>query len=573
MTNAVTAPSAQDLLANASLEGLEELQVEDLRKVYPLLRTAQQMVVEMHVDTAMHLLLEKSLRVFYYDRQRSLTADSSSVHASSITALEDMLKTVGIMQDTSHPTPMTIGHAYTEYQDFFTGALPPERVEAAIPVLADALLPYCHNSTTWQKTGAMQARIDEFVTYRQSITEGANAHEADIRTFLAEPHHSEADQAEVKRYLRDFWSWRDGGLDNLPPYPSIAGFPIPFPPLPKTLGVHPLVKEVEEVSQTLFYYARNRELNALAKPLEILESGQKSLGRILEKAREKKEMPSGLHDLVRAMVLTEDLGDIHRFQELFRSYAHLHDHVHADALTIVPWHMRATGYSDTKMLGKIQLGGMDIDFESMAKFPAERSAEMSSHRLYDMKRSAWRESVKAPESDTSFANAVAAYDAVMVTLNPQGDAYAGKTIQAYGARRVGELTERNAVTQALYESRPIGDMDLPSLPAERKALLATMGEVLDDVHTLYHLAAASRTRGVPAALSAVLYERMCEKRKQDPLASLISEFVPRRDEAAATAPTTYNPYRGHYTAADREQAETLLAAQEPHVGEGLSRAR
>jgi hypothetical protein len=574
-------PTFFDPLSPESLGKLElnPAQQADLRAIYPHLAAAQETLVELHVDAALHLLLEKSLRVFHQQavmvQQQEDGLLAPNLH-ENVAQLNVFLKTIGLMPESVTLTVGNLQGAIKRNAGFFDACLDAQELEDCLQDVAEAILPLCHSAAGWKSSDIAKGRIALALEHRQAITQGANEYEIKIDNFLTthDPENNtritDEDREEVQHYKRELWSWRDGGRSDLPPSPQIAGFPIPD--FPAILNPHPLVQNVESISQTLSNYGTLHGLEDLSKPLKILESGQKSLGRIVEKALQKGENPSELHDLVRASMLSEDIGDIGRFQELFLVHAKAHpEHMH-DALKVEPWQMLQSGYSDTKIVGKLQAGEAYIDFESQQKTPAERRAEMRSHQIYDFQRSALKKASHHLEDDAIFGRAVKGYNALMATLNPRADEQAGRLIQRYSAIRQRdhanttsfpsdfEVIDTN-IGAELYQFRPLDEITLPRATHDRKKLLHTMVDALEDLHFLYHLAGAQQSRGQAAALSASLFEKLSTDTSTRPESiQHIANFVPTEDTLFLPV-TRHNPHRGHFSSNDQERIEALLKAQ------------
>jgi hypothetical protein len=571
--------------------GLNDAQKQDLQAIYPYLGAAQETLVELHVDAAVHLLLEKSLRVFYEQTAQEKSSTEQKIEPDPHEKLQQLnrfLKTLNIMPESVTLTMGNMPNTMRNHIDFLTATLDEKDLDATIHAIADALLPMCHSAASWKSSDAAKGRIDIAIAQRQSITTKANAYEVRVREFSEKHELTEEDRAEVQHYLRELWSWRDGGRSKLAPYPEIKGFPLPD--FPDALTPHPLVENVASIAQTLFSYAGLHGLAEYAHPLQILESGQKSLGRIIEKALDKGEKPSELHDLVRASILSQDIGDIGRFQELFVQHACNHPQCKRDSVKVEPWQMRVSGYSDTKILGKIKLEGVLVDFESQQKTPAEREAEMRSHQIYDLKRSAIQEASEKLGDDAFFARAVKGYNTLIATLNPIADEQAGKLIQRYSAKRLEELSHNAPIPQGfdvvgdnfnatLYNFKPLDETTLPRSDTERKTVLNTMASALEDLHILYHFAGAQRTRGGEvAALSATLFDNMQQGIPQNEPSlkariERMQEYVPTQDSVARVLlQRRFNPDRGHFFEANQTRIAELLERQKGLIEEAQQRS-
>ena len=357
-------------------------------------------------------MLEKSLLVFHTERKASFP---DAPLEEMIKRLNGFLTDIGIKSGAIAFNASNFGETLKKDSCFFHPEYCDNReIHNDIKNIANALIGTCHKNESLNSP--FQTNL--FVEKRQKITVAVNTYENRVNRFIDVDTITPEHKLEAQRHLKKVSLWRDGVINHLPIYPKIEGFPLPIG-LEEELGEHPLLQKVHHISHTLHDYAKVHNLTVTVEPLQVLESGQKSLGRIIEKAYSKKQMPSKLHDLARAMFLTKDIEDIQRFNELYQQKLQDINKLGDNKVTDIKheeWSMKETGYSDTKTTAMLSIDGTPLYIESQAKLPEERRAEMKSHRIYEFTRGELKEAWNNSEDHTKVLQALKTYNAFATTF-------------------------------------------------------------------------------------------------------------------------------------------------------------
>lgn len=613
-------------------------QINDLQNIYPYLSTGQEIVVDMHANAALHLLLEQALTVFCAT-QKPVSA-FENLPEKLITFLNDLK-----LYNPQNSLP-TFLHS-TELDPFWEIAvlneIPSHNHIKIIQDAATKLLPLCHdaesivsqgNRTTFNEGRAKTTKnADEYEDKVYEFTDKVEAaiKEVDTSTETGINTHKELleNLTLCQSFLRKFHLWRDGVLLNRPPIPPVEGFPpIDNKKIPKTLRKHPVALEVHAISERLceFDFAKDLELDL--QPIQIIESGQKGLPRIIEKVAAKPKnndnpyLPSQLKDMMRASFLVGTVEDMQRLNEL---YAYEHTKKEYGIKEYEPFLMRKSGYNDTRMVTEITVGNRQFNAESHTLFHEQKAADAKSHRVYNFVRGRLERAqlandtvLESPENineselnnaNSLFQEAMAAYNRLMMNLAPRNDPIAKTVIGKYCDLRAQEFGRgakniTNSLAANLILSDDFNKLDSPiqelmidavrfeissmsvidsntikniTNPEHQKAVLDEVKNVMDDLHVLYHIGAARQVGGTQAALFTEAFERMktklhnskLEKIHSDiPVYSIAPEITSLLPIIALSSelPDAYSFVNGHYTQEDLAKVQHMRT-QEAELAE------
>lgn len=552
-------PTNMDALLERS--ALTQAQKDDLHAVYPLLRDAQQEVVKLHADVAIQLLREKAFAVFHAEGQRYVEATDTPMDATvAVEILNHLFRDMGMIIDGVTITRSTMVQMMRDHPEFFSFS-PESDIRTSCIALSEHVALACHNSTTLYSADEEH----KFTEMRQIITRYGNAYEAELYNCMM-THDNAIEKEEISRFIKKIWQWRDGIIEGaFPEHPEIDGLPLPPVLLEKSrLYAHPLLSQIHAISDKLERHVILCELHDLVpiEPLRIVESGQKSLGRIIEKAEHRGVLPSQLHDLARAMLLTKDLTYIARFEELYAQRLSEGAHIIAHDIECEGWTMSKQGYCDNTTTAIMEMNGQHIGIESQIKLPEQRSAEMKSHRIFEFKRSCLSHGVQERiTNNVMFRSLWRQYNDLITILRPNDDRFYGGLIQQYSqSLPQEEHPEHPFFTEMMHDIshfRPIDPNMCVLLGAtQREDLLEHVRMVMDDLHAVYHIAGAVREGGASAAMYSALYVRdVMGKGIDNPR---LEALLPSCDATPDAPRTIYDRSRGSFGPEDEQRVELWL---------------